>query len=200
LKNLVSIITPTFRADHAEIWRCVTSVLRQTYQNFEQIVASDGVHEHGTEQLVLAFRDSRVRYIVTEHHHGVVGNGVRHEVMMRHASGRYLVFLDDDNIIFPTYLEKMLGALATARGGEKFAICEILHFGPVQPSVGVPPLVLPGEPKLFHIDTLQVMVEAEAMRGIGWDSDSYHGDGIKYQELGARFSHVRVPECLCAHL
>jgi glycosyltransferase involved in cell wall biosynthesis len=200
LNDLVSIITPTFRGDHAEIWRCVTSVLRQTYQNFEQIVASDGVHEHGTEQLVLSFRDSRLRYIVTERHHGVSGNGARHEVMMRHARGRFLVFLDDDNIIFPTYLEKMLGALATARGGEKFAICEILHFGPVRPSIGVPPVVLRGEPKVYHIDTLQVMMEAEVMRAIGWDCEHLEADGIKYQELGARFPHVRVPECLCAHL
>ena len=97
-----------------ELWRCLTSVQRQTCGDFEQIVASDGAHEHGTQQIVASLRDPRVRYVVTERHHGPGGNGVRQEVMIRHARGRFLVFLDDDNIIFPTYLEKMRRALASA--------------------------------------------------------------------------------------
>jgi hypothetical protein len=75
-----------------------------------------------------------------------------------------------------------------------------LHFGPVQQFLGVPPIVLKGEPKLYYIDTIQIMVEAETMKEIGWVSNDYCADGKTYEELGKKYPHVRVNECLSAHL
>ena len=112
---------------------------------------------------------------------------------MEHANGKYYVFLDDDNILMPDYLEKMLNALETAKGGERFAICRILHFGPLLLQLGIPPIYLRGEPRAQYIDTLQVMVEANAMRQVGWKSGQhFHSDGVTYEELGRRFSYVRA--------
>jgi len=198
---LVSIITPTYQAGTAEIRRCLLSVVRQTMGDFEHLVASDGFGEPPVAEAVSALGDPRIRYLVTERHHGNFGNGVRQEVMMRHARGRYLVFLDDDNIIFPTYLERLSAALAdTTAQGTRFATCAQLHFGPLQPFVGEPPFMLTGEPRLYYIDTLQVMVEAEAMRTVGWDTDNPLADGIGYKELARRYPYARVAECLCIHL
>ncbi|PWT77534.1 MAG: hypothetical protein C5B60_02555 [Chloroflexi bacterium] len=196
---LVSIITPTWRADPTKLRRCLNSVARQTYANFEQIVASDGKHELLTWGIVQRFEDRRIRYYVTETRHGGFGAGVRQEVMTECATGKYLVFLDDDNIIFPTYLEKMLKALL-AQPQAKFAICEELHFGPLQEFHGDPPVVLLGVPVLYHIDTLQIMIEAAAMQEVGWVSNSYFADGETFGELARRYQYVNVRECLCAHL
>jgi glycosyltransferase involved in cell wall biosynthesis len=198
--NLISIITPTYRGNPGKMKRCINSVVRQTYQYFEQIVASDGVHEPETQAVVAEFNDPRIRYMATAQHHGGWGAAMRQEIMIAVAKGRYLVFLDDDNIVFPTYLEKMSDALRTAPEDTAFAICEQLHFGPLQPFHGEPPVVLPGVPKLYHIDTLQIMVEAEAMRAVGWLSNSYFADGETFAELGRRYRYVNVRECLCAHL
>jgi teichuronic acid biosynthesis glycosyltransferase TuaG len=198
---LVSIITPTYQATAVEIRRCLTSVLRQTMGDFEHIVASDGLHEPIVAAAVGEAGDPRIRYLVSERHHGNFGNGVRQEVMMRHARGRYLVFFDDDNVIFPRYLERLSRALADTRDQDTmFATCEQLHFGPLQSFLGDPPVVLTGEPKLYYIDTLQVMVRADAMRSVGWNTDHPCADGIGYQELAGRYPHARVPECLCVHL
>lgn len=200
MDELISIITPTYRGRPAEIRRCLNSVIRQTYTHFEQIVASDGIHEAETEAVVAGIEDPRIRYMATVTHHGNWGSAVRQEVMTSVAAGRYLVFLDDDNIIFPAYLEKMLRALRAGPAGTAFAICEQLHFGPLQPFHGEPPVVLPGVPKLYHIDTLQIMVEADAMRSVGWLDKGYLADGETFAELGRRYGHVNLRECLCAHL
>jgi len=61
-------------------------------------------------------------------------------------------------------------------------------------------VVLAGIPKLFYIDTLQVMVEADAMRAVGWVGNSYFADGETYSALAQRFRYITVQECLCAHL
>jgi glycosyltransferase involved in cell wall biosynthesis len=197
---LISLITPTWHGNPDTIRRCITSVLRQTYPHFEQIVASDGIDEPGTQALVAGFNDPRVRYMSTGVHHGGWGAAVRQEIMTNVAKGRYLVFLDDDNIIFPSYLEKMSDALRAAPEGTAFAICEQLHFGPLQPFHGEPPVVLPGVPQLYHIDTLQIMIETAAMRAVGWVTNSYFADGETFAELGRRYRYVNVRECLCAHL
>jgi glycosyltransferase involved in cell wall biosynthesis len=198
--DLISIITPTYHGKPDKIHRCINSVVRQTYLHFEQIVASDGIHEPETQAVVARFNDPRLRYMTTAMHHGGWGAAVRQEIMITVATGRYLVFLDDDNIIFPTYLEKMSHALRAAPEGTAFAICEQLHFGPLQPFHGEPPVVLPGVPQLYHIDTLQIMIAAEAMRAVGWVSNSYFADGETFAELGRRYRYVNVRECLCAHL
>jgi len=196
---LISIITPTWQRGNLDILRrCLISVMRQTYGNFEHIVASDGGEEIAVHTVVNELGDPRLHYYTTRKHHGGWGAGVRQEVM-EIALPRYFVFLDDDNILFPTYLEKMLGALRSAPQA-RFAICEELHFGPLQPFHGPPPVVLSGVPKLYHIDTLQVMVEAKAMREVGWVSNSYFADGETYAELARRYQYVNIPECLCAHL
>jgi len=199
MSDLVSIITPTWRADPAKLRRCLNSVVRQNHGDFEQWVASDGEYEDATWNIVQQVADRRIRYWTTKEHHGGWGAAVRQEVMCDAAAGDYLVFLDDDNIIFPTYLAKMLKALRSD-SKVKFAICEELHFGPLQPFHGEPPVVLPGKPQLYHIDTLQVMVEAEAMRAVGWLGNTYFADGETFSELARRYRHVNVPECLCAHL
>jgi len=200
LDDLISIITPTFGGNPDKIRRCLNSVARQSYDNFEQIIASDGTEEPATRKIVERFNDRRIRYQPTTVHHGGWGAAVRQEVMSDFATGKYLVFLDDDNIIFPTYLEKMLKTLRSAPEGVTFAICEQLHFGPLQAFHGEPPVILPGVPKLYHIDTLQIMIDATAMRAVGWIGNSYFADGETFSELARRYQYVNITECLCAHL
>jgi len=196
---LVSIITPTFRRDLPIIERSLNSVSAQTYPHWEQIICSDGVWEPQVQDLIERRNDPRFRYLVSGQNYGNYGSGVRQEMMMTQAQGDYLVFLDDDNIIFPTYLEKMLKALRQADHGAKLAICEILHFGPLQDFWGPPPVILPGELKVYYIDTLQILIEKQAMQAVGWLDHSYFADGHTYEELGRRYLSVRVPECLGVH-
>ena len=58
---LVSIITITLnRADL--IHRCIESIQKQTYSNFEHIIV-DGNSTDNTEEVVKSYKDPRIKYI-----------------------------------------------------------------------------------------------------------------------------------------
>jgi glycosyltransferase involved in cell wall biosynthesis len=200
-RPLVSIITPTWRRAPEIVKRCLDCVRIQTYCTWEQIVCSDGKREAAIAKLAEARRDPRVRYRALGEHRGDYANTVR-ATMLNEVAGEYVVFLDDDNIILPNYLERMVTALQEARNGEQFAICRILHFGPFHADLGDPPQLLTGiPPRVAFIDTLQVMMTAEAIRAVGWNtSEGYIADGHTFEALARRFRWVEMPECLALHM
>src|SRR5690606_29788509 len=91
------------------IQRCIQSTKAQTYQNFEQIICSDGPEEN-VKKFIESLKNPKIKYINLEKHQGDYANTARQEAL-EIAKGKYIVFLDDDNIIFPHYLEKMLKPL-----------------------------------------------------------------------------------------
>jgi glycosyltransferase involved in cell wall biosynthesis len=111
----VSVIIPTY--NRAEFLRlAITSVLNQTFQDFEIIVIDDASKDH-THEVVSNFHDKRIKYI-------------RHEVNKRVAaarntgllnfSGNYIAFLDDDDEWLPGKLQRQValieGGSATVGG------------------------------------------------------------------------------------
>lgn len=196
----VTVVTPTYRRDTAILGRCLGCVRAQTEAAWRHIVCSDGVREPGVERLVAAEKDPRFEYRISNVHHGGFGAGVRQELLTSGLDTEFVMFLDDDNVILPHYLERMISALEAARNGEQFAICSILHFGPLPFFMNRPPVILRGEPRICQIDTLQVLVRTEAMREVGWRDHGYLSDGFTYRALGERFAFVRVEDCLGIHL
>ena len=189
-------MTPTYRAQTATLQRCLDSTSRQTFTDFEHLVCSDGEEEPLARHLVHSY-DHRFRYLYTGRPDLNHGNGVR-RYLLEKASGEFIVFLDADNFLLPSYLEKMRRALEQdVRAG--FAVCEILHYGPLLPAHGRPPVVLRGEFRLGYIDTLQVMSRVSAIRDVGWRGFEYAADAETYMALEKRYRFVRVPECLCVH-
>ena len=57
----VSVIIPTYNRVHF-LGETIQSVLNQTYQDFELIIADDGSTDN-TEQLVKSFGSDRIKYI-----------------------------------------------------------------------------------------------------------------------------------------
>ena len=200
----VSVITPTYRRDPKVLLRCLSCMKLQTVRNWEQIICSDGPEEESNARIVVeTFRDARFKYQALgkakrEHDYG---NTVRAE-MMNKAAGEYILFLDDDNLILPDYLERMTEILDNDKEAG-FAVCRILHFGPLNTVKTnlVAPVVLEGDPvRLYWIDPLQCLVRREAMIDVGWDCVvGYLSDGVTLERLGNKYRHVRIPDILGIH-
>jgi len=198
----VTVITPTWQREPGIIRHCIDSIRLQTFGQWEQIVCSNGPEEVAVKNMVSDIGDPRVKYrfLGSGRKENDFGNSSRKH-MLEEATGEYIMFVDDDNIILPSYMERMLAAL-TESGGD-FAVCDVMHFGPLnEAEVGKPPVVLKGEPvRLYHIDPLQVMVKTDVMRDVGWDTEvGYLSDGVSLEKLGRKYKHIKVDELLGIHM
>jgi glycosyltransferase involved in cell wall biosynthesis len=93
ISPLVSIIVPTYN-DRDVVCDAIDCSLNQTYGNIEIIVIDDGSTD-GTEQLLQEKYGSRIKCI----HQKNGGLSSARNVGIRHASGKYLQFLDADDLI-----------------------------------------------------------------------------------------------------
>lgn len=103
--DLVSIITPAYRAA-ATVEQTIESVRAQTYPHWELLVADDCSPDH-TRDLVAtwAARDPRIRLVALEKNGGPAA--ARNAALER-AQGRWIAFLDSDDLWLPQKLERTL--------------------------------------------------------------------------------------------
>ena len=101
----VSVIIPTYNRG-ACLPKVIDSVLAQTCQDFEIIVADDGSTDD-TTRLMASYED-HVVYKRMEHtgYPAIVRNEA-----LRHARGRYIAFLDSDDLWLPHKLAKQVHIL-----------------------------------------------------------------------------------------
>lgn len=111
----VSVVIPTCNRPEL-LSRAIRSILAQTYQDFEIIVIDDGLKERA-ENAILAFGDSRIRYVKNEISLG--GSGARNRGIAD-ARGEYVAFLDDDDEWLSEKLAKHVTAYERAGAGVVF--------------------------------------------------------------------------------
>ena len=103
--GLVSIITPTWNCARF-ISETICSVQSQTYPNWELII-SDDCSTDETKALVAPFlkKDDRIKYICNEHNSGAA---ITRNNALNMAKGKWIAFLDSDDLWLPDKLEKQL--------------------------------------------------------------------------------------------
>jgi glycosyltransferase involved in cell wall biosynthesis len=102
----VSIIMPAYNAE-AAIVSSINSVLAQTYEDWRLYVIDDASIDN-TESLVLSFNDSRICYIRQVNNQGV---SIARNVGISAAQGRYIAFLDSDDLWAENKLKSQLSML-----------------------------------------------------------------------------------------
>lgn len=102
---LVSVIMPCYNMERF-IACTIESVQRQTYPHWELLIVDDASTD-GTAEIVKSHQnqDDRIRFVVKEQHSGIADS--RNQAI-RMAQGRYLAFLDSDDLWHPDKLEVQL--------------------------------------------------------------------------------------------
>lgn len=104
----VSIITPTFNAARY-IGETILSVQNQRHQDWEMLIVDDCSSDQ-TKAIITAFaeKDNRIKVLELEHNSGA---GIARAYALEKATGRYIAFLDADDMWKPEKLEKQLAFL-----------------------------------------------------------------------------------------
>lgn len=104
-KPLVSVITPAYNAERF-IGETIESVIKQTYKNWEMIIVDDQSTDN-TIEIVKSYadRDSRIKFIQLEKNSG---SAIARNTAMDYARGRYLAFLDSDDLWMENKLERQV--------------------------------------------------------------------------------------------
>ncbi|MEN2414525.1 glycosyltransferase family 2 protein [Flavobacterium mesophilum] len=105
MSELVSIIVPTYNTEKF-IRQTIESVQNQTYSNWEMILADDA----STDKTVViieefAQKDSRIKLFKLPENKG---NGFARNTALEKATGKYIAYLDADDLWFPEKLEKQI--------------------------------------------------------------------------------------------
>ncbi len=105
--SLVSVIMPSYNTGKY-IAESIRSVINQTYTNWELLIVDDCSTDN-TYEVVASFNDDRIRYFKNERNSGAA---VSRNRALREAKGRWIAFLDSDDLWMPEKLEKQLRFMA----------------------------------------------------------------------------------------
>lgn len=108
VRPLVSVITRTYKGRETYLLQSMLSVMRQTYPEVEHVIVEDG----GTtlEDLVHCVSEvsgSQVNYFSV----GKVGRSAAGNAGLAAAKGEFVLFLDDDDLLFADHIEMLVQAI-----------------------------------------------------------------------------------------
>lgn len=169
----ISVITPVYDNGKEYCGLKWLSILNQCMenqaeQNFEWLIVYDGKNDKCREQ-VKNYRNTK--YFELDKRYGNWGNYAR-DFGLNKAIGKYIVFIDQDNIIFENYLSILVNALDC---DEKinFSLCPIYISWEGGDNILHPYL------ERYRINTLCFMIRKRLLSISGWWS-RLNGNGDEY--------------------
>ena len=127
---LVSIITPFYNTPVEFFQEAVQSVFAQTYKNWELILVDDGSTGQVTQLAVdyASHNLDKVFYFEHENHENL-GHSAARNLGIRNSKGKYIAFLDSDDVWMEYKLEQQVAILDPRRTVGKVAVYIVLFIG-----------------------------------------------------------------------
>lgn len=194
-RPMVSVLMTTYnREKYLAI--AVESVLASTYSDFELIIVDDQSKDRSYEiALEYAEKDSRVRVFRNEKNLGDYPNRNKAAILAR---GKYLKYVDADDMIYPTGLQVMVS------GMEKFPEAGWGLSSLPQDSTKMYPFLLSGreaymrhyfKERLFHKAPLSAIMKKEAFEKVGgFTGKRYLGDFEMWHILANHYPVVLMAQ------
>lgn len=101
--SMISIIIPVYNTKRKDIESCVESILQQSYGKYELLLIDDGSNRTCAQNLdEIAAGDERF----TVYHNTRRGVSAARNYGVKKAKGKYITFVDSDDVINPYMLEE----------------------------------------------------------------------------------------------
>ena len=186
----VSVVTVAYNARRF-VRECISSVLAQRFTDFELLVCDD-CSTDDTWEIIGEFADPRIHAIRRARNIGEYANRNR---ALSDARGKYIIYIDGDDYVYPHGLERMVGALdsfpraafaSAQEDSEKFIY-------PVELEAREIASCLLLGPDVFGANFTQLMFRTDSLRRIGgFDPRFRTGDTYAQVALAMRESCVLI--------
>lgn len=119
--DLISIIVPIYKVE-LYLKRCIDSIIKQSYENFELILVDDGSPDNCPAICdEYEIKEKRVKVI----HKNNGGLSDARNAGLAVATGEYIVFVDSDDWVTPNYLEALLRGIK--KSGADICECGVVY-------------------------------------------------------------------------
>lgn len=194
-KPKISIIIPTYNRFNL-LKEAIQSVFNQNYDNFEILICHDGYSDE-YEKFILNFNHEKIFYDATEKKGNNYGTEQRNLILNK-STGDYVMYLDDDNILYDNYLNKMVEQIDSETG---MVVCKI-HFNDKEWYNYVLPLE--NELRPCFIDSLNVLIKSDIAKNNKWDNfdighDHRHINNCENEINEKRLKIKYIPDILASH-
>ena len=194
MKPEVSIVVPVFNA-RKSTEKCLTSLLRQSYENYE-IVLVDDCSTDGTYELVKQSVDQSKRVSIKQTRENV-GAAAARNLGIKEAKGEYIAFTDCDCVVDADWVERLVECLITNRGevagGEVRTPRDINFFAR---SLGAPHKPAPkliSKDEAEDIPTCNAIFKKSLLARIGYFDETFRFSGGEDTDLCARIKLEKIP-------
>lgn len=197
MNDLVSIIMPSYNTAKY-IKDSIDSVIAQTYQNWELIIIDDCSTDNSVE-IIDSYKDHRIRLLINEKNSGAA---ISRNYGLREAKGRYIAFLDSDDIWVQEKLEKQVKFMQ--ENGYAFIYCDyrICLDGVWENVIRTAPNKV-NKRKIYnycYFSTITVMYDVEKVGLIQIADLKKNNDYAMWIQALSKVDAYRQPECLAYYI
>lgn len=217
----VTVICPVYNT-FPEI---ISSMINQTYRNWELILVHDGPNTTKLRELILTINDSRINYNEHPIRKGKWGHFYRKHYLNEIKEGRiapnttYILITNADNHLVPSFLDTMVKEFEKNKETIGVYCSHMVHsylspqqttFIPAQ-STSAPSLtwknyqwgIIPCKLERGYIDCSGIIMRKEAACEVGWrDIESHSSDWTYISDVINKYGEdkfVKVDGCLLVH-
>lgn len=160
MSDIISVVVPIYKVEKY-LKECVDSILHQTYTNIEILLIEDGSPDNCPKICnEYAESDSRVKVIHKENG----GLSDARNVGIENATGKYLVFVDSDDVIDITMIEKLY--LNLTKYNADISECEYIFTKQIPKKLEVKQIQID---KYNNIEALNSMYECGGCKVVAWN-------------------------------
>ncbi len=198
MNDLVSVITPSYNTARY-ISDTIESVLAQTYTNWEMIIVDDCSTDNTDEIVKPYLADSRIKYLKNKKNSGAA---ISRNYALREAKGRWIAFLDSDDLWLHDKLEKQIAFMEHNGYAFTFTDYRIQLNGNWLPYVYTGPDVVTKR-KMYnycYFSTITVMYDANKIGLVQIADLRKNNDYAMWLKVIEKSPCYRLPECLSYYI
>lgn len=197
MEKLVSVIMPSYNTGQY-ISDSIKSIQAQTYTNWELIIVDDCSSDNSIE-VIKSFDDCRIKLLKNEKNSGAA---ISRNYALREAKGKWIAFLDSDDMWEPLKLEKQIRFMMENNYAFTFTDYRTCLNGVWMPYINTGPNVVTKR-KMYdycYFSTITVMYDREKIGLIQIVSLRKNNDYAMWLQAIEKSNAYRLPECLSYYI